>query len=345
MHAGCPLYPLANTGQSAKIKTAFATEHGSRRGTRMKGIILAGGAGTRLYPLTRAISKQLLPVYDKPVIYYPLSLLMQAGIRDILIISTPHDLPLIFKLLGDGRSFGVHLGYAEQPRPEGIAQAFLIGAHFIGQDPVCLVLGDNLFHGPQLERMLSESAQLKRGARVFASQVPDPQRFGVVEFDSKFRALSIEEKPRKPRSSWAVTGLYFYDNRVVSIARGLKPSNRGELEITDVNQAYREARQLTISPMEHDFSWLDMGTPETLLRAAQFVQSVEFNEGQKIACLEEIALVRGYITVEQFAESIEGFGSSSYGQYLQRVLQSFPTQRPASRRRAAARSAASRNGR
>jgi glucose-1-phosphate thymidylyltransferase len=311
----------------------------------MKGIVLAGGAGTRLYPLTIAISKQMLPVYDKPVIYYPLSLLMRAGIRDILVISTPHDLPLIRKLLGDGRSLGVCLHYAEQPRPEGIAQAFLIGADFIGRDSVCLVLGDNLFHGPQLDPMLRESARLKRGARVFACQVPDPQRFGVVEFDRSFRALSIEEKPRQPRSDWVVTGLYFYDNRVVSIARGLKPSGRGELEITDVNQDYLEARQLTVSPLERDFSWLDMGTPESLMRAAQFVQSVETNEGQKIACLEEIALERGFITAKQFSRLADNVASCSYGQYLQCVLQKVLAHRPTAKRRSAARAAAGRNGR
>jgi glucose-1-phosphate thymidylyltransferase len=309
----------------------------------MKGIVLAGGAGSRLYPLTIAISKQLLPVYDKPVIYYPLSLLMRAGIRDILVISTPHDLPLIRKLLGDGRSLGISLNYAEQPHPEGIAQAFLIGADFIGGDPVCLVLGDNLFHGRQMDEMLLKSAQLEQGAHVFACQVPDPQRFGVVEFDSNFRALSIKEKPKRPRSDWVVTGLYFYDNRVVSIARGLKPSGRGELEITDVNQAYLEVRQLTVSPLERDFSWLDMGTPESLMRAAQFVQSVETNEGQKIACLEEIALERGFITAKQFNRLAEAVASCSYGEYLQRVLQRFQEQRPTSRRRVVR--AVGRNGR
>ena len=287
----------------------------------MKGIVLAGGAGTRLYPLTLAVSKQLLPVYDKPVIYYPLSLLMQAGIRDILVISTPYDLPVIRKLLGDGSELGLRLSFAEQARPEGIAQAFLIGADFIGPDGVCLVLGDNLFHGHDLPRLLQESARLEEGGRVFAYHVHDPERFGVVEFDASFRALSIEEKPKQPRSSWAVTGLYFYDNRVVSIARSLKPSARGELEITDVNTAYLDAGQLSVTPLERDYAWLDMGTPDSLMNASQFVQSLEVRQGLKIACLEEIALANGFISLKQFARLAGNFGSAPYGQYLQRMLQ------------------------
>jgi glucose-1-phosphate thymidylyltransferase len=295
----------------------------------MKGIVLAGGAGTRLYPLTRAVSKQLLPVYDKPVIYYPLSLAMLAGIRDILIISTPHDLPLIERLLGDGGSLGIRLSYKEQPRPEGIAQAFLIGADFIGDDGVCLVLGDNLFFGHDLQPLLVESATLTRGARVFAYHVHDPERYGVVEFDRSFRALSIEEKPKKPRSNWAVTGLYFYDNRVVRIARALKPSARGELEITDVNRAYLQSGDLKVTALGRGFAWLDTGTHDSLLTASQFVQTLEQRTGLKIACLEEIALTKGFIDAGQFARLAEAFGSSAYGQYLRRVLEEY-RQRPAS---------------
>jgi glucose-1-phosphate thymidylyltransferase len=289
----------------------------------MKGIILAGGAGTRLYPLTRAVSKQLLPVYDKPVIYYPLSLLMLAGIRDILIISTPHDLPLIEKLLGDGKPLGIRLTYAPQPRPEGIAQAFLIGADFIGTDSVCLVLGDNLFFGHHLQPLLVESSGLTRGARVFAYHVHDPERYGVVEFDSKFRALSIEEKPKQPRSNWAVTGLYFYDNQVVEIARQLRSSPRGELEITDVNRAYLKHGQLTVTALGRGFAWLDTGTHDSLLTASQFVQTMEQRTGLKIACLEEVALLKGFIDVGQFTRLAEGFGPSPYGDYLRRVLREF----------------------
>jgi glucose-1-phosphate thymidylyltransferase len=311
----------------------------------MKGIVLAGGAGTRLYPMTLAISKQLLPVYDKPVIYYPLSLLMQAGIRDILIISTPHDLPLIRKLLGEGSTLGIRLRYAEQPRPEGIAQAFLIGADFIGADPVCMVLGDNLFHGSRLQQLLDESIRLKRGGRVLAYRVPDPERFGVVELDGAFRALSIEEKPKKPRSPWAVTGLYFYDNRVVSIARGLRPSARGELEITDVNRAYLAAGELSVTPLESDFAWLDMGTPESLMNASRFVQRVEAEQGQKIACLEEIALRRGFITARQLGALADRLGSAPYGQYLLRVLRAFQDQpRPGRRSRVKVPAAVDANG-
>jgi glucose-1-phosphate thymidylyltransferase len=291
----------------------------------MKGIVLAGGAGTRLYPLTRAVSKQLLPVYDKPVIYYPLSLLMLAGIRDVLIISTPHDLPLIERLLGDGGNLGIRLSYEPQPKPEGIAQAFLIGADFVGPDPVCLVLGDNLFFGHDLQPLLVESAGLTRGARVFAYHVHDPERYGVVEFGGDRRAMSIEEKPKKPRSNWAVTGLYFYDDQVIKIARELKPSARGELEITDVNRVYLDRGQLTVTPMGRGFAWLDTGTHDSLLTASHFVQTLEQRTGLKLACLEEIALVKGFIDAGQFSRLAAEFGPSPYGQYLNRVLQEFRT--------------------
>ncbi|MBY0232300.1 MAG: glucose-1-phosphate thymidylyltransferase RfbA [Gemmataceae bacterium] len=286
----------------------------------MKGIVLAGGAGSRLYPLTRAVSKQLLPVYDKPVIYYPISLLMLAGIRDILVISTPHDLPLIERLLGDGASLGIRLSYAAQPKPEGIAQAFLIGADFIGGDPVCLVLGDNLFFGHELQSLLTESARLEEGARVFAYHVHDPERYGVVEFGRDFKALSIEEKPKQPRSNWAVTGLYFYEPQVVGIARGMKPSARGELEITDVNKAYLAAGKLTVTPLGRGVAWLDTGTHDSLLTASQFVQTLELRQGLKIACLEEIALAKGFIGEDGFTRLIAGYGPSPYADYLRRVL-------------------------
>jgi glucose-1-phosphate thymidylyltransferase len=286
----------------------------------MKGIILAGGAGTRLYPLTRVVSKQLLPVYDKPVIYYPLSLLMLAGIRDILIISTPQDLPRIESLLEDGSQWGLSLSYQVQSRPEGIAQAFLIGADFIDGQPVCLILGDNLLFGHDLVRLLSSSARLTRGGHVFAYHVNDPERFGVVEFDGDFRALSIEEKPKRPRSNWAVTGLYFYDSRVVSIARDLRPSGRGELEITDVNRVYLAWGELTVTPLGRGVAWLDMGTHDSLLTASQFVQTLEQRQGLKIACLEEIALAQGFIDGVQLSRLAEGYGKSEYGRYLHRVL-------------------------
>ncbi|MFO0875803.1 MAG: glucose-1-phosphate thymidylyltransferase RfbA [Gemmataceae bacterium] len=291
----------------------------------MKGIILAGGSGTRLYPLTRAVSKQLLPCYDKPVIYYPLSLLMLAGIREVLVISTPHDLPLIRNLLGDGSQWGIELSYKVQPTPAGIAQAFTLGAEFIGDSPVCLVLGDNLFFGHDLARLVSESAELTEGARVFAYHVQDPERYGVVEFDDEFRALSIEEKPRQPRSNWAVTGLYFYDARVVSIAQELRPSARGELEITDVNRTYLAEGELSVTPLGRGYAWLDTGTPESLLSASQFVQTLEQRQGLKIACLEEIALSKGFITLEQFAELARPLANCAYGQYLQRVLREHRT--------------------
>lgn len=287
----------------------------------MKGILLAGGSGSRLYPLTRSISKQLLPVYDKPVVYYPLSVLMLAGIREILVISTERDVPMLQALLGDGRNLGITLSYQVQPRPEGIAQAFLLGADFIGTEPVSLILGDNLLFGHDLTPLLVESTRLQRGARIFAYQVHDPERYGVVEFAGEGnQALTIEEKPKQPRSSWAVTGLYFYDSRVVEYARQLRPSARGELEITDLNRMYLQAGQLAVTPLGRGFAWLDLGTFDSLLASAQFVQTIEQRQGLKIACLEEIALAQGFIDLAQFADLAERAGNNSYGQYLKHLL-------------------------
>ena len=286
----------------------------------MKGIILAGGSGTRLYPLTRTITKQLLPVYDKPVIYYPLSTLMLAGISEILIISTPRDLPMLQGLLGDGSEFGLKLSYAEQPKPEGIAQAFLIGADFIGDSPVCLILGDNLFYSHELSQDLVEAAALTKGARVFAYRVRDPERYGVVSFDKNKKALTLEEKPKQPKSNWAVTGLYFYDSRVVDVARNLKPSARGELEITDVNREYLERGELSVTRMSRGVAWLDTGTPESLLMASQFVETIENRQGLKIACLEEIALSKGMITDKGLEKIIERKPNCDYRTYLEGVL-------------------------
>lgn len=286
----------------------------------MKGIILAGGSATRLYPLTRTISKQLLPVYDKPTIYYPLATLMLGGIRDILIISTPRDLPMIEGLLGDGSEIGLSISYREQARPAGIAQAFVIGADFIAGKPVCLILGDNIFYGNELVEALERSAQLTSGARLFAYHVHDPERYGVVEFDAEGRAISLEEKPKAPRSSYAVTGLYFYDHRVVDVAQNLKPSARGELEITDVNLQYLRWGELNVDVLGRGVAWLDSGTYDSLLAASQFVQTLELRQGLKVACIEEIAFVKGYITGEQLLALAERYPNSSYGTYLRRCV-------------------------
>jgi glucose-1-phosphate thymidylyltransferase len=291
----------------------------------MKGILLAGGSGTRLYPLTKVVSKQLLPVYDKPVIYYPLSLLMLAGIRDILVISTPHDLPLIEALLEDGQRLGLSFSYKVQPRPAGIAEAFLLAEDFLRGSPVCLILCDNFFFGHNLMELLTESAASLEGARVFAYHVHDPERYGVVEFDHDFRAVSLEEKPRQPRSNWAVTGLYFYDGRVVEYAKALTPSARGELEITDLNLAYLRAGELSVKPMGRGVAWLDLGTHDSLLAASHFVQTLEQRQGLKIACIEEVALVKGFITPAQFQALAEFSGPSDYARYLRRALKEYET--------------------
>ena len=286
----------------------------------MKGIILAGGSGTRLYPLTMVTSKQLLPIYDKPMIYYPLSVLMQAGIKDILIISTPDDTPRFKELLKDGSQFGIHLSYEVQPSPDGLAQAFIIGADFIGDERVAMVLGDNIFHGHGMKKRLLEAAAREEGATVFGYYVDDPERFGIVEFDANGKAISIEEKPAKPKSNYCVTGLYFYDNKVVEYAKNLKPSARGELEITDLNRIYLEEGKLSVELLGQGFTWLDTGTHESLVDATNFVRTIETHQHRKIACLEEIGFTNGWISREQLTERYELFKKNQYGAYLKDVL-------------------------
>ena len=287
---------------------------------KRKGIILAGGSGTRLHPITKGVSKQLLPIYDKPMIYYPLSVLMLAGIREVLVISTPEDLPNFEKLLGDGSQFGIQLSYKEQPSPDGLAQAFILGEEFIGNDHVCLILGDNIYYGQNFSKQLKVANAVDVGATVFGYHVTDPERFGVVEFDSTGKVLSIEEKPIKPKSPYAVTGLYFYDNRVVEFAKQVKPSARGELEITDINNAYLKDGSLNVELLGRGFAWLDTGTHESLLEAGQFVYTVEKRQSLKVACLEEISFQQGWISKEKLKESADALKKTDYGQYLLKLL-------------------------
>jgi len=290
----------------------------------MKGIVLAGGSGTRLYPITRGVCKQLLPVYDKPMIYYPLSVLMLAGIRDILIISTPADLPRFKGIFGDGSDLGLRFAYAEQPKPNGLAEAFLIGEKFIGNDTVCLVLGDNIFFGHGLTEMLKKGVDdvtITGGATIFGYYVKDPERYGIVEFDSKGKVLTVEEKPQRPRSHYAVTGLYFYDNEVVKVARNIKPSERGELEITDVNNAYLAKKKLRVELMGRGYAWLDTGTHESLLDAGEFIATIERRQGLKLACIEEIAFTLGYIDRKQLLKAADNYRKNSYGEYLRMIAE------------------------
>ena len=291
-----------------------------------KGIILAGGSGTRLHPITKGISKQLLPIYDKPMVYYPLSVLMLAGISEVLIISTPEDIEGFKRLLGDGSQFGMELSYAIQPHPDGLAQAFILGEKFIGQSNVCLVLGDNIFYGQGFTPMLRQAAARQKGATVFGYQVKDPERFGVVEFDDNFKALSIEEKPKQPKSNWAVTGLYFYDNQVVDFAKQVKPSERGELEITSINQMYLERGELSVELLGRGFAWLDTGTHDSLIEAGTFVQTVEKRQGFKVACLEEIAWRNGWLSDDQVKDAAARLNKTGYGKYLEDLLRVRPRQ-------------------
>ena len=292
-------------------------------GKKYKGIILAGGSGTRLHPITLAASKQLLPVYDKPMIYYPMSVLMLAGIREILIISTPFDLPGFQRMLGDGSRFGLSLSYAEQPSPDGLAQAFIIGEDFIGNDNVALVLGDNIFYGQHFTGILENTVARQQGATIFAYHVNDPERFGVVEFDQQGKAISIEEKPQNPKSRYAITGLYFYDNDVIEIAKNIQPSSRGELEITDINNAYLDRGDLNVSLLGRGFAWLDTGTHDTLLEASQYVQTIEHRQGLKVACLEEIAYQRGWICEKRLQKQADALQKTGYGRYLQKVIEGY----------------------